>query len=66
MRLLNLNTLRLKEFIDTERPPYVILSHTWEAEEVSLQELHNPNVESKAGFVKILNFASRGKENGFE
>jgi hypothetical protein len=42
MRLLNLNTLRLKEFIDTERPPYVILSHTWGAEEVILAEAPQP------------------------
>jgi hypothetical protein len=71
MRLLNLNTLELREFIDAERPPYVILSHTWGAEETSLQELrlHVSNASSlstKAGYVKILNFCQKGKENGFE
>ena len=66
MRLLNFNTFGLREFIESERPPYIILSHTWGAEEVSLQELHNPNIESKAGYVKILNFAQKGKDNGFE
>ena len=66
MRLLNLNTLELREFIDSARPPYVILSHTWEAEEVSLQEFYGPNVQNMAGYSKILNFCCQGKENGFE
>jgi hypothetical protein len=66
MRLLNLNTLELRGFIDSERPPYVILSHTWEVEEVSLQALHGPNVQNMAGYFKILNFCRQGAENGFE
>jgi hypothetical protein len=66
MRLLDLNTLELREFVDAERPPYVILSHTWGAEEVSLQGFHGSNVASREGYVKILNFAKKGKENGFE
>jgi Heterokaryon incompatibility protein (HET) len=64
--LINLNTLELREFIDSERPPYVILSHTWGADEVSLQQLHDPDVKSKAGYLKILAFAQKGKGNGFE
>ncbi|KAF2111297.1 hypothetical protein BDV96DRAFT_635013 [Lophiotrema nucula] len=38
MRLLNTRTLRLTEFIDDERPPYAILSHTWGKAGVSFQE----------------------------
>jgi Heterokaryon incompatibility protein (HET) len=68
MRLLNLNSLDLVEFIDFEKPPYVILSHTWGAEEVSLQELQSqhPDVKRKNGWTKIMNFARKGIENGFE
>lgn len=66
MRLINLNTLKLREFVDAERPPYVILSHTWGAEEVSLQEFGNPTAQSKSGYLKILAFASEGRKNGFE
>ncbi len=66
MCLLNLHTLELREFNDSERPPYAILSHTWGDEEISLQELDSLNVENKAGYVKILNFARKGKGNGFE
>jgi hypothetical protein len=68
MRLLNLNSLDLVEFMDLEKPPYVILSHTWGAEEISLQELHSqhPDVKRKNGWTKIMNFARKGNENGFE
>jgi hypothetical protein len=66
MRLLNLNTLELREFIDSARPPYVILSHTWEAEEMSLQEFYRPNIQNIAGYSKILNFYCQRKENRFE
>ncbi|KAF5363040.1 hypothetical protein D9758_012636 [Tetrapyrgos nigripes] len=40
MRLLNTKTLRLEEFFD-EIPPYAILSHTWEDEEVTFQDIQN-------------------------
>jgi hypothetical protein len=66
MRLLNVNTLVLKEFIDSDRPPYVILSHTWGAEEVSLQMLHTAKVKTLAGYEKIRNFCCQGAANGFE
>jgi hypothetical protein len=68
MRLLNLNTLDLVEFMHCEKPPYVILSHTWDAEEVSLQELQSPraHIKQKKGWTKIQNFAQKGEENGFE
>jgi hypothetical protein len=68
MRLLNLNSLDLVEFMDLKKPPYVILSHTWGAEEISLQELQSqhPDVKRKNGWTKILNFARKGNENGFE
>jgi hypothetical protein len=38
MRLLHSTTLELTEFFDTEVPSYVILSHTWEKEEVTYQD----------------------------
>jgi hypothetical protein len=66
VRLINLKTYELKEFIDSERPPYVILSHTWEAEEVSLQKLHSQGVEKMAGYKKIRSFCRQGTANGFE
>jgi len=39
MRLLHTSTFKLESFFDEELPAYVILSHTWGDEEVTLQEL---------------------------
>ncbi|KAF2116800.1 heterokaryon incompatibility protein-domain-containing protein [Lophiotrema nucula] len=38
MRLINTRTHRLEEFIGQNIPPYAILSHTWEDDEVSYQQ----------------------------
>ncbi|KAK3989113.1 heterokaryon incompatibility protein-domain-containing protein [Cladorrhinum sp. PSN332] len=53
MRLLNSETLEMKEFYG-EIPPYAILSHTWGDEEVTFQDFHSPDREKKKGFDKIL------------
>jgi len=39
MRLLQTSTFELKTFFDQGLPPYAILSHTWDDEEVTLQEV---------------------------
>jgi hypothetical protein len=44
MRLLNSTTIKLHEFIGSQIPPYAILSHTWDEEEVSFQDLQNFNL----------------------
>lgn len=66
MRLLNTATLTLKEFIGSNIPEYVILSHTWGAEEVSLQELNSRAGETKAGYVKIVQCCRKAAQNGYE
>ncbi|KAK5633611.1 hypothetical protein RRF57_009325 [Xylaria bambusicola] len=38
MRLIDVNTLKLHEFFGDQIPPYAILPHTWEAEEVTYEE----------------------------
>ncbi|OAQ59800.1 ankyrin repeat-containing protein [Pochonia chlamydosporia 170] len=55
MRLINIRTLSLEEFITTP-PPYVALSHTWENEELTLQEFIRPNSKLRAGRKKVLDF----------
>ncbi|OHE91394.1 hypothetical protein CORC01_13312 [Colletotrichum orchidophilum] len=55
MWLINVNTLKLEEFIEPDFP-YAILSHTWGREEVSFQELRTQNDENvwrKPGHFKI-------------
>lgn len=54
MRLLNVNTLDLKEFFGDDIPSYAILSHTWGKAEVSFQDLIAGTHRSKAGWNKIL------------
>jgi len=41
MRLLDVETLEPKEFYGDDIPPYAILSHTWDGEEITLQELQS-------------------------
>jgi hypothetical protein len=64
MRLINTKTGLLEDFIGDDIPEYAILSHTWEEEDISLQEfqrLTNPEFANdpktpvgtaKAGFIK--------------
>ncbi|KAK4448950.1 heterokaryon incompatibility protein-domain-containing protein [Podospora aff. communis PSN243] len=56
MRLINTKTLQLKEFWGNDIPRYAILSHTWEEEEVTFQQLTQLSREEVAkfkGFKKI-------------
>ncbi|EEY16513.1 HET domain-containing protein [Verticillium alfalfae VaMs.102] len=53
MRLLNVKTRKLEEFFDESIPDYAILSHTWGVEEVTLQDLENPDHVLKKGYTKI-------------
>ncbi|RYP71344.1 hypothetical protein DL769_004712 [Monosporascus sp. CRB-8-3] len=59
MRLLKLPTLDFEEFQDETIPPYAILSHTWEKDEVSYHQMINPSRETATmdGFAKIRRFA---------
>lgn len=74
MRLINANTLLFEEFFGPLPPPYAILSHRWQAEEVSHAEWrkatktgHLPPshpLRSKAGFRKIFRFCQFALEAG--
>jgi hypothetical protein len=63
MRLLNTETLILEEFFGENIPPYAILSHRWEAEEVSFRELNDGNGPRLAGYPKILGLCAQAKKN---
>lgn len=61
MRLINISTLTaltLEDFIGDEVPPYAILSHTWDKEEVSFQAFSSPEARSFAGYKKIQGVCS--------
>ncbi|RDW63503.1 hypothetical protein BP6252_11048 [Coleophoma cylindrospora] len=78
MRLLDANTLELVDVRDDEIPPYVILSHTWGDEEISLQELWHMKgrlpqsldnrkraIAAKKGFCKVRDAAALAVFRGF-
>ncbi|KAF5340100.1 hypothetical protein D9758_013163 [Tetrapyrgos nigripes] len=66
MRLLNTVTLKLEEFY-TDIPPYAILSHTWEKEEITFQDIRNLKAaKRKAGYAKIENACQRARQYDFE
>jgi hypothetical protein len=54
MRLLHAKTMQLFEFWGKDVPPYAILSHTWEEDEVSYQEIQSSKAQSKKGYAKIF------------
>jgi hypothetical protein len=69
MRLLNTSTYKLEEFWDSSIPPYAILSHTWEKEEITLQEFQafqrDEEITRKAGFVKVHRFVELARQDDF-
>ncbi|KAG4431987.1 hypothetical protein IFR05_012538 [Cadophora sp. M221] len=71
MRLINTATLQIESFPRFDRPqipPYVILSHRWGAEEVSLQEMQTPtpSLTSKLGYLKVVKSSAVAASFGFE
>lgn len=66
MRLLNTRTLELQQFNAETVPEYAILSHTWEDEEVTLQELHTLAARRKRGYKKISDFCDEALAGGLE
>ncbi|KAK1691124.1 heterokaryon incompatibility protein-domain-containing protein [Colletotrichum godetiae] len=51
MRLLHTTTFQLSEFFDTDIPPYGILSHTWEPNELTVKDLQKNGYSG--GIIKL-------------
>ena len=66
MRLINTETLELQEFFDSDVPPYAILSHRWEQDEVSYQDMLEGKKKGGAGYAKILNFCALALRDHFD
>ena len=66
MRLLHTSTLKLHEFFDYQIPCYVILSHTWGNEEVTLQDLEKEESKNRAGYAKITGCCALALSSGWE
>ncbi|KAI0449549.1 HET-domain-containing protein [Xylaria acuta] len=66
MRLLNVESRRLREFFDSDIPKYAILPHTWGEEEVTFQDISKPNHQQKFGYVKINYCCLQAEEDGLK
>ena len=69
MRLLWLNAdgnLSLTEFLENDIPKYAILSHRWEAEEVTFADLMNSTGKNKAGYGKIQFCGEQARRDGLK
>jgi hypothetical protein len=53
MRLLNSATVKLEEFPDDHIPAYAILSHRWQDDELSFQDMQSGSATEKAGYAKL-------------
>ncbi|KIY00532.1 uncharacterized protein Z520_03195 [Fonsecaea multimorphosa CBS 102226] len=64
MRLINVRTMQLEEVPNSTAPQYAILSHRWEQEEVTLQDMSSQETFGKRGFSKIQQacWLARNKE----
>ena len=65
MRLLRTADLTFHEYEGSSIPPYAILSHRWEGEEVTYQEFKHRTaaIESKSGFGKIQQCCQQAQED---
>jgi hypothetical protein len=65
MRLINTATIQVEEFLSLDIPEYVILSHTWEQGEVSLQDIQSFGALKKQGYTKIKKCCEKAASDGF-
>ena len=66
MRLLHTTNLQLEEFVSDGIPSYAILSHRWESEEVTFQDLREGRGVNMAGYSKITGCCRRAALDGWQ
>ncbi|KAL9107740.1 MAG: hypothetical protein Q9227_007362 [Pyrenula ochraceoflavens] len=66
MRLLNTTTKELEQHPDLALPPYAILSHKWEEEEITFEDISSPDRTKKKGFKKISAFCDKARLQGLQ
>jgi hypothetical protein len=70
MRLIHAKTLKIHEFLnEAQLPPFAILSHTWEEEGCTLQQMQHPAatlVSRQKGHKKIQLCCKQALEDGLE
>lgn len=66
MRLIDIDTRRVEEFIGDSIPKYAILSHTWGREEVTFQDIHRRRATSMAGYQKVEYACKQARRDGLQ
>ncbi|KAH7406437.1 hypothetical protein DE146DRAFT_607355 [Phaeosphaeria sp. MPI-PUGE-AT-0046c] len=70
MRLIKATTLEIEEFLSEDKvPPFAILSHTWEEDECTLQQMQNAEtnmVTKRKGYQKIRQCCEQALEDGLQ
>jgi hypothetical protein len=66
MRLLNTKTFELQDFFEDATPAYAILSHTWETEEVTYQDMQGSTSGQKLGYSKIRRCCEQAVGDGHD
>jgi len=67
MRLIKADTIQTHEFPDVDNAPaYAILSHTWGDQECTLQDMKDPTVKSRTGYIKIKACCEQALKDGLQ
>lgn len=66
MRLLNTTTLTLHTFFDKAVPEYAFLSHRWDEEEVTFQDLQTGRGPGMPGYAKIEGCCAQARSDGWK
>lgn len=61
MRLINTTTFKLHEFLSSQIPKYAILSHTWDEQEISAEQLESGLINDK-----IKEFCDQAQRDGLQ
>jgi len=65
MRLINTVRLVLEEFRDSDTPPYAILSHRWQKDEVQFEHIGTPAAKERHGYEKLACFCNIAHQHGY-
>ncbi len=68
MRLLHATNLKVEEFVESQSKSYTyaILSHTWQDEEITFQDMQGELPTHKKGFSKLKSSCIQAKKDGYE
>lgn len=66
MRLINTKTLELEDYPGNEVPPYAILSHRWQDEEVSFRDMRKKLAPTRKGYDKVTKCCDQAIKDGLD